>query len=64
MPDAEDRGRVYLEFVRQGNLIKASAIDAVSGTEVSIFGPATTPQGVLTERVVAKLKYVMNKKNA
>jgi len=36
----------------------------VSGTEVSIFGPASTPQSVMTQRVVAKLKYVMNKKNA
>ena len=31
---------IYVEFVVQGNFVKATAIDPVTGTEASIMGPA------------------------
>lgn len=62
-PQPPDRGDVYIEFVAQGGLVKVSAIDSATGTEVSIFGPASTPRSVLTKNALAKLEYVL-KKNA
>lgn len=55
-------GNVYIEFVRKGKLIKVSAIDEASGTEVSIFGPGTAARHDLIQAVLSKLKYVMHKK--
>lgn len=57
-----DEHEIYIEFVAQGGLVKVSAIDSKTGTEVSIFGPVKTPREALTNAAVAKLKYVMNKK--
>ncbi|MGB8600746.1 MAG: hypothetical protein WCD42_00970 [Rhizomicrobium sp.] len=65
---AEDRktvsapGRdIYIEFLVQGALIKTTAIDSVTGTEVCIFGPRTTPREILIKNAVAKLQYVQAK---
>jgi hypothetical protein len=52
---------VYVEFIVQGNLVKATAIDSVTGTEVCIFGPVTAPREALTQTAVAKLAYVLKK---
>jgi hypothetical protein len=54
---------VYVEFVAQGNAVKATAIHAASGTEASIVGPATAPQSVLAQAAVRKLEYVLKKKS-
>ena len=53
---------IYVEFVVQGNFIKATAIDAVTATEASIVGPANAPRETLAEAAARKLKYVMAKK--
>ena len=42
---------IYVEFVQQGNVVKATAIDADSGIEASIVGPAGASQAMLTEGV-------------
>ena len=52
---------IYIEFVVQGGLVKATAIDAATGTEASIFGPATAPREALSRNAVAKLAYVLKK---
>jgi hypothetical protein len=53
---------ILIEFVIQGNVVKATAIDAASGVEASIVGPANAPREALSMAAVRKLKYVMEKK--
>ncbi|HEV2650841.1 MAG TPA: hypothetical protein VGU69_06270 [Rhizomicrobium sp.] len=53
---------VYVEFIIQGNFVKATAIDPVTGTEASIMGPAGAPRHTLSDAAIRKLKYVMEKK--
>jgi hypothetical protein len=52
-----------LEFTRVGNFLKAVALDPVTGTEVSVVGPANGGRQMLARTAVAKLKYVL-KRNA
>jgi hypothetical protein len=57
------KGReIYVEFVALAGLIKATAIDSLTGTEACIFGPASTPRAVLEKNAVTKLEYVLKKK--
>jgi hypothetical protein len=53
---------IFVEFIRQGNAVKATAIDSVSGLEASVVGPASAPQATLAEAARRKLEYVRNKK--
>ena len=57
-----NKGEILLEFVVQGNVVKATAIHAASGVEASIVGPANAGRDVLSQAAVRKLKYVMEKK--
>ena len=52
-PDATND--VYFEFVSIGRNVKVSAIDAATGTEVSIMGPATASQADLQRLALQKL---------
>lgn len=52
MPSAGD---IYVEFLRQGNAVRATAIDAASGVEASVVGPANAHQNDLQKLAVAKL---------
>lgn len=54
---------IYVEFVVLGNTVKATAIDAETGEEASIIGPANAPQSVLAENARRKLEYVQKKKS-
>jgi len=57
------RGReVYVEFIPVGAYVKVSAVDAASGTEVSIVGPSNASPAELEANVMRKLDYVMQKK--
>lgn len=49
-------GEVYLEFRPVGQQVKVSAIDAATGIEVSVFGPASTSQEDLKRIAVRKLQ--------
>jgi len=53
---------IYVEFIVQGNAVKATAIDPDTGTEASIVGPAGAPQSVLAEQARRKLEYVLRKR--
>jgi len=55
-------GEILLEFVVQGNFVKATAIHAATGVEAAIVGPANAGRDVLGQAAVRKLKYVMEKK--
>jgi hypothetical protein len=52
---------IYVEFVALGNVVKATAIHAASGTEASIMGPASAAQSTLAQAAVRKLEYVLKK---
>ena len=60
--NSPEKGEILLEFVVQGNVVKATAIHAATGVEASIVGPANAGRDVLGQAAVRKLKYVMEKK--
>jgi hypothetical protein len=47
---------VYFEFTAIGSTVKVVAIDAVTGTEVSVIGPANAAQSDLERLALGKLK--------
>jgi hypothetical protein len=47
---------VYFEFTAIGASVKVVAIDAATGTEVSVIGPASAAQADLERLALAKLK--------
>lgn len=49
-------GEIYIEFHAIGRQVKVNAIDAATGVEVSVFGPATTSQKDLERLAVRKLQ--------
>lgn len=55
-------GTVLFEFIRKGNAVKVSAIDPVTGTEVSIVGDPRVGTEALKRVAVRKLEYVLNRK--
>ena len=58
------KGEIYIEFVVRGSVVKVTAIDANTGTEASIVGPANAAQVALADAARRKLAYVMAKKKA
>lgn len=54
--DAPRPGEVYIEFKRVGQAFKVVAVDAATGEEVSIMGPASASQADLKRIAVRKLK--------
>ena len=54
---------VILEFIVYGSYVKVSAVDPVSGTEVSIVGDRKAEQSYLESVATKKLALVL-KKNA
>jgi hypothetical protein len=55
MPDPDDR-EVYFEFIAIGNSVKVTAIDGVTGIEVSIVGPVSASKADLERGALQKLK--------
>ena len=60
---SESGHEVFIEIVTVGAYAKVSAIDAVTGTEVSIVGPANADRTSLEAAVIAKLEFVLKKKS-
>jgi hypothetical protein len=56
MSAAEEPREVYFEFIAIGAVVKVVAIDAASGTEVSVMGPASAAQSDLERLALGKLK--------
>lgn len=54
---------MIFEFSAIGNSVKVSAIDSQTGTEVSIVGPVNAGEAALRNNAMAKLRYVMEKRN-
>lgn len=57
-----EKSEVFVEFVVQGNVVKATAIDSVTGTEATIVGPASAGRDMLAKAALRKLKFVLKKK--
>lgn len=55
MTESADR-EVYFEFVAIGNAVKVTAIDSLTGIEVSAVGPASAAQADLQQLALQKLK--------
>lgn len=55
---------VYFEMARIGAYLKVTAIDSVTGVEVSVVGPATGSQAQLRATALKKLNYVLSKRAA
>ena len=52
----EGSGDVYFEFTAIGTVVKVVAIDATTGTEVSVMGRASAAQVDLERLAIAKLR--------
>jgi hypothetical protein len=55
---------VILEFVRLGPLVRISAMDPKSLTEVVLQGPAAAGEAALRRAVLRKLAYVLSRRPA
>ena len=53
---AEKQPEYLIEFIAMGNSVKVSALDPVTGMEVSIVGPASAGRHILTTNAVRKLE--------
>lgn len=53
---------VILEYNPVGNLVKVSAMDTKTLTEVFIHGPASAGEKILKQNALKRLKYVLEKK--
>ena len=53
---ADDPREVYFEFVSIGTSVKVVAIDAATGTEVSVIGPVGAAQADMQRLALGKLK--------
>jgi hypothetical protein len=60
----DETAQVILEFVRIGALIRVSAMDPTSLTEVVIYGPASAGEATLRRAVLRKLDYVRARQRA
>ncbi len=60
MPGQPKR-EVLIEIVQVGGSVKVSAIDPLTGTEVSIVGPPSAGEEALTRNAVNKLNYMLAK---
>jgi hypothetical protein len=55
---------VIFEMTRMGRIVRVTAVDAKTGAEAVIQGPATSSQKELQRVALAKLNYVLNKQKA
>ena len=53
---------VFFEYVRQGNVVKVSAIEPETKTEAAVVVPVGLSEKEMQARALQKLLYVMKKK--
>lgn len=53
---------ILFEYVRQGNLVKVTAIEASTGIEASVVVPSSLSEEQMKLQALNRLRYVMNKK--
>ena len=59
MGDAAGRSGVILEFIRLGSVIRVSAIDPETLTEIVLQGPAAAGEASLRRAALQKLAWVL-----
>jgi hypothetical protein len=64
MKTARQDAEVLLEFHQVGAVVKVSAVDPVSLTEVSISGPASAGEAALGQAAIRKLRYVLARRKS
>ena len=52
----------FIETKRIGTILRVTAIDAATGTEVVFQAPAKTSREAIHKLALSKLQYVLNKK--
>ena len=57
----ENRGDVLIEMIQVGNAVKVTAVDTITGIEVSIVGAPSICEEILKRNAVNKLEYVLRK---
>lgn len=62
MTDGLRNREVIVEFTPVGNIVRVTAMDTASLTEIVISGPKATPQATLKRNAVKRLEYVLRKK--
>lgn len=55
------RGEIYIEYKQVGQTMKVTAVDAATGAEVVIMGPASASQADLQKVAVRKLEMQLRK---
>jgi hypothetical protein len=63
MPELLAGREVILEYAQVGQIMRVSAIDVSSLTEISTQGPVSAGQEVLKRNALKRLEYVLKKKN-
>ena len=53
---------VIIEFIPVGHIVRVSAIDTATLTEIVIQGPVSAPKETLERNALKRLEYVMKKK--
>ena len=61
-PEDVQLEEVLFEMRRMGNVVKVSAIDPMTNTEVSMVAPATADPYTIKMNAIRKLEYVIRKK--
>jgi hypothetical protein len=63
MPDQRDETEreVYFEFTAVGAFVKVAALDAATGVEVTVVGPASAARFDLQRLALAKLMARLNR---
>ncbi|QQR69681.1 MAG: hypothetical protein IPI58_03240 [Alphaproteobacteria bacterium] len=61
-PNPSPPGDVLFELTRIGDIVKVTAVDVHTGTEVSLQGPTSAGEILLRQRALQKLRYVMQKR--
>ncbi len=57
-----DNREIIIEFFPVGNIVRVSAMDTKSLTEISIQCPSNTPETILKRNALKRLEYVLKKK--
>jgi len=58
---SDPHGEIYIEYKQVGQTMKVIAVDAATGTEVVIMGPASAAQSHLQKVAIQKLKMQLKK---
>jgi hypothetical protein len=53
--------QILFQMQQIGHIIKVVAIDSLTGTEITIQGPASASRAILQQNARKKLEYVLNK---